>query len=261
MLLTGQIQSPPAQLHGGQALQKVVVRRALWSERKLPTGLQAACHQRCVGTEPRAAASMKTRSLGGKDQRKASPWGGDHQELPFSPIPHPPLKPGPLPASPSLPGFTTTTPNSLPPRSRGCSPSSSGPHAGRASTPLLTLRALSTGPGRTIAGQSLPHGWVLTGVMPKHMATEKHSSASPGFEAGGKTEGEWFQQVLLLQVTPGLLLLCMSEGITWRTQSWPVGRAAPLAKCAQLSRDTLSCPSPPTPGSSTRARTQGHPCP
>lgn len=56
---------------------------------------------RGVGTEARAAALTKTWSLGGKDQRKASPWGGDHQELPFSPIPRPPLKTGPLPNSPS----------------------------------------------------------------------------------------------------------------------------------------------------------------
>lgn len=55
---------------------------------------------RGVGTEPRAAALTKTQSLGRKDQRKASPWGGDHQELPFSPIPHPPLKTGPLPNCP-----------------------------------------------------------------------------------------------------------------------------------------------------------------
>lgn len=54
-----------------------------------------------VGTESRAAASTKTQSLGGKDQRKASPWAGDHQELPFSPIPHAPLKTGPLPTGPS----------------------------------------------------------------------------------------------------------------------------------------------------------------
>lgn len=52
------------------------------------------------GRRARAAAVTKVQSLGGKDQRKASPWGGDHQELPFSPIPHPPLKPGPLPTGP-----------------------------------------------------------------------------------------------------------------------------------------------------------------
>lgn len=56
---------------------------------------------RGVGTERRAAASTKTQSLGGKDQRKASPWGGDHQELPFSPIPRPPTQPGPRPTGPS----------------------------------------------------------------------------------------------------------------------------------------------------------------
>lgn len=54
---------------------------------------------RC-GRGPRAAASVQTQSSGRKGQRKASPWGGDHQELPFSPAPHPPLS---RPAAPAPP--------------------------------------------------------------------------------------------------------------------------------------------------------------
>ena len=56
---------------------------------------------RC-GRGPRAVALVQTQSSGRRGRRKASPWGGDHQELPFSPVPHPPLSrpaaPAPLPA-------------------------------------------------------------------------------------------------------------------------------------------------------------------
>lgn len=61
---------------------------------------------RC-GRGPRAVALVQTQSSGRRGRRKASPWGGDHQELPFSPVPHPPLRrpaalaplPAPTPSS------------------------------------------------------------------------------------------------------------------------------------------------------------------
>lgn len=77
---------------------------------------------RCVSRQPGVGGAVRAQGcsldedavIGREGPEESQPLGGDHQELPFSPIPHPPLKPGPLPHSPSAVSGQQITPLMFP---------------------------------------------------------------------------------------------------------------------------------------------------
>lgn len=77
---------------------------------------------RCVSRQPGVGGAVRAQGcsldedavIGREGPEESQPLGGDHQELPFSPIPQPPLKPGPLPHSPSAVSGQQITPHTFP---------------------------------------------------------------------------------------------------------------------------------------------------
>lgn len=77
---------------------------------------------RCVSRQPGVEGAGRAQGcgldedavIGREGPEESQPLGGDHQELPFSPIPHPPLKSGPLLNSPSALSGQQSTPHTFP---------------------------------------------------------------------------------------------------------------------------------------------------